>query len=304
MRISIEQPPDNTSLMGVAKGILDHHGIDCTSAEVFVLSGHAFLINIHEELCPSGPYCWRYDRFVGLLRNVGLEMTEIDTLTPTADAHRKARLEATVRERLDRGIVCSLLGLDNQLVLGYDDHGFHTTQPWSDQVQSTPGRLGFGTWREYAAGPPVSFFEFAPGERRSDAAAVPAALHFAVDAWRCPEQFARQGYGVGCEAYRNWVAAIDAGHAGEHGNWWNAVVWAECRERAGDYFQALAAAETPGPVDPRQARELAVDYRALSNLLYRVSDKSASDSDKRRLVEQARDLETVCVERIEGIRSR
>ena len=80
------------------------------------------------------------------------------------------------------------------------------------------------------------------------------------------------------------------------------MVWAECRERAGDYFQDLAAAEFPGPIDQRQARELAVDYRALARLLYRVSDKTASAEAKRGFVEQARVLDERCVERIAEIR--
>ena len=41
------------------------YGISRAPCEAFVLSGHAFLMNVHEELCPSGPYLWRYDRFFG-----------------------------------------------------------------------------------------------------------------------------------------------------------------------------------------------------------------------------------------------
>ena len=51
---SLVQPPYDTGLVGVVKGALDHYGIDTAPAETFVLSGHAFVINIHEELCPSG----------------------------------------------------------------------------------------------------------------------------------------------------------------------------------------------------------------------------------------------------------
>ena len=90
---------------------------------------------------------------------------------------------------------------------------------------------------------------------------------------------------------------------GEHGNWWNAVVWAECRERAGDYFQGIAASEFPGPIDRQQARHLAVDYRALSRLLYRASDRTASAEQKHQFVSKARDLEGGCVERIAELRA-
>lgn len=302
---NLVQPPYDTSLIGVVKGALDYYGIDIAPAETFVLSGHAFVINIHEELCPSGPYCWTQDRFRELLPNLGIRMEELGMLMAASPEADKQELEARVRSELDQGHVCSSVSLDHQLVLGYDDAGFDLSQPWGEGVvDSTPRRLSFGTWQEFIASPPVAFFKLEPCKRRSESAATHSALDFAVDFWGCPEQFAWDAYGAGSQAYDNWLAAIDGGHADVHGNWWNAVVWGECRERAGDYFQDLAAAEFPGPIDQRQARDLAVDYRALARLLYRASDKTASPGDKRGFVEQARSLDERCVERIANIRSR
>lgn len=303
-RTGLVQPPYDTSLVGVVKGALDYYGVDTTPAETFVLSGHAFAINIHEELCPSGPYCWDQDRFRDLLPNLGIRMVELGMVMPTAGTADRERLAERVRSELDDGNVCSVLNLDHQLVVGYDDTGFDLALPWGEgAVGSTPSRLTFGTWQEFVSGPPVAFFRFDPTPRRSASTATRSVLDFAVDIWRCPEQFAESPYGTGDLAYRNWLLGIDAGHGGSHGNWWNAVVWGECRERAGDYFQALAAAEFPGAIDQRKARDLAVDYRTLSRLLYRASDKTASVADKRRFVEQARDLDAACVERIAELRA-
>ena len=304
MRVAgLEQPPFDTSLMGVVKGALDHYGIDRSADEAFVVSGHAFVINIHEELCPSGPYCWNTETFARLLCNIGLHREMIGMLLPaTSTAEAKGALEAKVREAMDQGAVCALLGLDHQLLLGYDDEGFMAAQPWSDAADSTPARVTFGSWEEYSAGPPLTFFKFTQCQEASKTP-VHEALDFAVDVWRNAEGYVEANYGLGAAAYANWLGAIDAGHGGEHGNWWNAVVWAECRERAGDYFQSLAASEFPGPVDRQRARLLAVDYRALAMLLYRASDKTASDTDKRRLVEKARDLESRCIERIAELRA-
>ena len=93
-----------------------------------------------------------------------------------------------------------------------------------------------------------------------------------------------------------------AGHGDGHGNWWNGVVWAECRERVGDCFQELAAAEFPGSIDRDRARRLALGYRNLAKRLYRVSDRTAAIADKRRLVAEARDLEADCIERLAELR--
>ena len=299
----LTQPPYDTSLIGVVKGALAYYGIDTSPAETFVLSGHAFVINIHEELCPSGPYCWEQERFRGLLPNLGIRMEELGMQMATSNAADKEELEARVRAELDAGNVCSVVSLDHQVLLGYDETGFDLSQPWGEGVvDSTPARLSFGTWQEFSGWPPACFFKLVPSARSPGSKASASALDFAVDFWRSPDEFAWDAYGTGGRAYDNWLAGLDAGHGDSHGNWWNGVVWAECRERAGDYFQNLAAAEFPGPIDQRQARELAVDYRALARLLYRASDKTGSAEAKRGFVEQARVLDERCVERIAEIR--
>ena len=169
-------------------------------------------------------------------------------LLPAAcTADERADLEAKVRQCIDDGAVCSLLSLDNQLLLGYDDEGFVAAQPWS-AVDSTPARLTFGTWAEYQAGPPVTFYRFsesAPPSKKP----VHEALEFALEVWGNSARYVEERYGLGEAAYANWLGALDAGHGDDHGNWWNAVVWAECRERAGDYFQGVAASEFPGAID-------------------------------------------------------
>ena len=297
----LQQPPYNTSLMGVVKGALDHYGLDVRPGAAFVLSGHAFVINIHEELCPSAPYCWDGSRFFALLRNLGIEATQLGMALPDAPGSEKAALEAAVREALERGSVCSLLNLDNQLILGHDAEGFQLARPWGD-VDSTPARLSYGSWQECRAGPPLTFFEFTrQDEAATDASAHFDALRFALAIWREPQRFAEPGYGMGPNAYANWLAAIDAGHADEHGNWWNGVVWAECREQAGDHFQSLAAADFPGTIDQEQARQLALGYRKAAKLLYRAADKTADAVAKRRFVAEARDVEADCIAGVEKL---
>ena len=130
------------------------------------------------------------------------------------------------------------------------------------------------------------------------------ALDFAVDLWKRPEHFAAPDYGLGARAYGNWIGAIDAGHGPDHGNWWNGVVWGECRERAADYFQELAGSEVPGPIPREQASRLETEYRAIARLLHMASDKSRSAPDKRSLIERAAAHESGCIDLISEIRGR
>src|SRR6476661_5927795 len=96
-------PPFNTTLMGVLKAVLDSYGAGVTAPFLFGASGHAFLINIHEQLCPSGPYCWKRARFDGLLRNTGVEMVTRGVYGPESSAAERAAIEAEMRSALDRG---------------------------------------------------------------------------------------------------------------------------------------------------------------------------------------------------------
>ena len=57
--MNLKQPPLNTTMTGVLKGVSDYHGLNLSEPMIYGLSGHAFLINIHVQLCPSGPYCWK-----------------------------------------------------------------------------------------------------------------------------------------------------------------------------------------------------------------------------------------------------
>lgn len=305
----LEQPPCDTSLLGVARGAMAALGARAANGqsaslhETFALSGHAFVINIHEALCPSGPYCWNFRRAWRLLANVGLAVTELGTAAPanTGLAERR-RLEAAVREAMAGGSVCAVLGLDHQLIRGQDDAGFALAQPWGDAVRSTPPRLTFGTWAEFLAGPPITFYKVAArAPAAGGRAALEAALGFALETWRQPRAHTERGYGMGDAAYRNWLEALDAGRADPHGVWWNAVVWGECRERAADYFQHIAADPMSGPVDANAARRLAKDYRTLARLLYRASDKTASNAAKRGFVAEARQVDGECAARLEAI---
>ena len=295
------QPPYDTSLLGVAVAAGQHFGLDCTPEEAFVLSGHAFALNVHPDLCPSGPYCWDFQRSLALLANLGLEMRELGALPPTAAPSDKRRLEDSVRRELERGAVCSLLNLDHQLVTGCDEAGFVLARPWGPEPPSTPARLTFGTWAECQSGPPIAFFRLAPCANRS-ATPLADALDFAIEAWRGPDGMTEPPYRFGAEAYDLWLAALGNGEIDEHGNWWNASVWGECRAFAARYFGEASPETLPEWLPPGPAHELAEGYAAVAGRLRDTSDSARPRRARHDLVAQARDLESDCIARLERLR--
>ena len=60
--------------LGCLKGCLEYLGVDVSDAWLFGASGHAFVINIHEVLCPSGPTAWKTMRMVELCQNTGCKI--------------------------------------------------------------------------------------------------------------------------------------------------------------------------------------------------------------------------------------
>jgi len=283
------------------KAVLDHFAHDTSDAAVYAGSGHAFVINVHEALCPSSPYCWRIDRTYPLIRNLGAQIEDLGFFHAGAGAEERARVEQRLRDHLDAGKPCSLVNMDHQVIEGYDEEGFLTARPWPKNPDYPPGRLEFGTWRELGDEVHVNFFLY---ERREPAAAEVVrrdALRFAIDAHRRPERLQEERYAAGPGAWDHWAAAAEE-HGASHGNWWNGTVWSECRARAADWF-AETAPSIEGEAAAR-AEALSASYRRIAEGLAEMADRELPAPRK---IELARDLkarEAAAVGEIEGLLAR
>jgi hypothetical protein len=293
----LKQPPFSTTLLGVAKGALDYYGIKTSDAWAFGGSGHAFLINIHKALCPSGPYCWKYDGFTALLRNIGLEMTGRGFFHPGSTPAERAAVERQLKESLDKGLVCSFCNMENQLIGGYDEAGFTLARPWECAPEITPARLAFGSWQEFGSEVHVNFFVLRQGSPQGEARVIRDSLKYAVELFRSPGKYAEPDYGIGPDAYEKWAAATSEQKAA-HGNWWNAMVWSECRKMAGAYFAEIAARR--GEVAGR-AGQLSSAYSEIGALLEKVADKEMNPAEKTRIVLDLKQRELAAVAQIEQL---
>ena len=285
---NLSQPPFNTCLVGAVKGALDYYGSSLTAAATFGGSGHAFLMNVHEQLCPSGPYCWKYAEFYPLVRNLGLEMTELGFCHNGSTPEERAAVELKVREHLDRGEPCGMSNMDNQLIYGYDDSRLLATQPWTTCVDTTPAALTFGTWAEFGKEVHATFWAFHKAPPADESKVIRDSLRYALDLHRNTKDHSPEKYATGSAAYDNWLKAVEAGHGASHGSWWNAMVWSECRAMAGAWFEEIANKHSR--VSP-QARELGSTYKEIAAKLEKVGDKEMDPGEKVRIVREAKALE-------------
>ncbi len=294
----LKQAPHNTTMMGVLKAAADYHGLGLADPMIFGLSGHAFLINIHTQLCPSGPYCWKRENAGPLLANMGLRMTDLGFFDAGAKDEARAAVESKLREALDKGIPCSLINLDNQIITGYDSTGFFTAQPWAPKnITYPPDRLTFGSWKEFGKECQVNFYtidKVPPAERQR---AVLASLDYAVDMWKNPGKHSSDAYGAGPNAYDNWIKAVPEFGA-SHGNWWNATVWSECRRMAAGYFSAIG---DENKAVAERCAQLSDAYLKIADNLSKASNKTMAANEKIALLKETKALEASAISGVETL---
>jgi len=101
-----------------------------------------------------------------------------------------------------------------------------------------------------------------------------------------PDDFQNPGYRVGDGAWESWIAAVEGGHGSEHGHWWNAMVWAECRDMASKFFQEVSAF-----ADRALCESLSGTYRRVNELLVAVSDRALPAASQKEALAKCRGLE-------------
>jgi hypothetical protein len=294
---NINMPPFNASLMGVLKGVFDYYDIKITNGMAYGGSGHAFLINIHEVVCPSGPYCWKYNKFFELTKNLGVEIIDLGFFDKNNTIEDRNKVELKLREHLDAGIPGLAQNMENQIVLGYDDTKFLLAQPWNPVCEVTPPTLTYGTWKEFGNEIHTTFLAFRKVQPKDEATIIKESLRYAVDLFKNPDNYSFEKYAIGTGAYDNWIKALQDEKAHEHGTWWNAMVWAECRKMAGEYFEEIS--DKHMDETSRIARELRALYKEISGLFFKISNKEMKAEDKIPLLKQAKEKEETAVKKIE-----
>jgi hypothetical protein len=287
-------PPFNTTLLGLVRGVANYYGLTVTDAMLFGGTGHAFLSNVHEELCPSGPYCWKRAPFFALLRNMGIEMIDEGFFSTNSSPQERAKIEGLLKEHLNQGGPCGLVNMEYQLISGYDDSGFITSSPWAHDFP--PKHLAFGSWAEFGSEAHVNFFTFNKVRAKSEREIILGGLRYALDLYENPTAHTAPPYHTGPEAYEVWIAAVEKGHGGSHGNWWNAAVWGESRRMAGRFFAEI---QRKYPELAERAGWLSEQYNAIADRLGRVSDKAGDKEEKVRALREISSIEREC---ISGIR--
>ncbi len=225
--------PRWVSHLGCLKGCLDFLGVDISWPWLYGGTGHAFVINIHRVVCPSGPTAWNYGPLLELCENIGCTVASVfasRTAVPELGPAQKSAWEF-VRGSLDADVPCYGWELDVPefyVIYGYDDVGYHYSGPGCEEGE------GPRPWQELGSSEigVLEVHSVHPCEPARDEDVVKDALSFALIHAENPPELVFPAYCSGPAAFDAWAEALETGCAMRFGQGYNAFVWAECRGEA------------------------------------------------------------------------
>lgn len=218
--------------LGCVKGCLECLDVDVSWGWLFGGTGHAFVINIHDVVCPSGPTAWNTGMLGRLARNLGYRVGGMFARKRDPDfAAKQAAAWGYVRASIDRDIPCYgwELGVPEFYTIhGYDDVGYHYSGPGCDDGDGPVpwqkvGDSGIGI---------LEIYSVHPGEPAPEEKVVKDAFTFALEHADSPNKWIFPEYRSGPEGFDRWADALERGTATRFGHGYNAAVWAECRGHA------------------------------------------------------------------------
>jgi len=226
--------PKWVSHLGCVKGCLDYLGIKMSDAWLYGGTSHAFVLNIHEKLCPSGPTAWKTMMLFEGGVNLGYEFEASFGFKQGNEkfAELQEKTWEFVKQSMDEGM--PIYGWELEMpefyvVYGYDDVGYYYSGPMADEGK------GPKHWNELGTSDIglIEVYSVKPGTAKDDAIIVKSALENALKHASNPEEWIFvDNYASGLKGYDTWMNALETGTADRYGTGYNLEVWKECRHYA------------------------------------------------------------------------
>jgi hypothetical protein len=253
VNVKLAPPAAWASYVGTTSSVLKSRKLRCDNADVAGMSGYAFLVNVHPELCPSGPTAFDWEMLVEGTTALGLDV-QLVTAPRRAedDARLAAELFEKVKAEIDAGRCCVVWGATRApefaVVYGYQGNcylvrSYRTVRRGCNRVlgpgEATEDPVPFDRLEA-----PGSFGVFLFGETtkrdaaRADRSAVTRAVQLLRDRHPCYDPVYRHGAG----AFKVWADALEEspGKVNAFGNAYNAIVYQELQAFAGEFCGRLA----------------------------------------------------------------
>ena len=227
-------------LIGAAKYLK----LDASPAWIYGATGHAFALNIHEALCPSGPTAWPAEKTDLLAANLGLLVETFQTHASEPDAGaRQEAIWTKARHAIDDGLPCLAWWLDHgewYVVVGYDEKGDYLF----DDVGRWIGRKHHARLADNPTGMAILLTIMRGMPIDDDRTTVREALAFAVA--HGAGEHSHDKWHTGLAGYDAWIKALSdtaliaTDKTVGFGMAYNAQCWAETRRHAAPFLTGAA----------------------------------------------------------------
>ena len=229
---SLRWEPRWVTHLGCIKGCLNHLNRPVSDAWLYGVTGHAFVLNICGDLCPSGPTDWNTRMFRQLGINVGYVLEGVSGWKGNQDlAQLQESAWEHVKNALEQDLPCYGWELDIPeffVIYGYDDSGYYISGPGCDDGKGPVPWQRLGT-SEIGMVEVSSLRLTQPSDDRN---AVRDALSYALEHGLKPDKYTDPRCFGGLQGYDAWIRSVEKGLAAAFGHAFNTAVWAECRKFA------------------------------------------------------------------------
>ena len=190
--------------MGCLVGCAKYLKVKASPAWIYGGCGHAFALNVHAQLCPSGPTAWCAEKCDQLAANVGLAVAGHQAAkTDKTFATKKEAIWLETRRAVAAGQPCFGWELDVPewfVITGCDAEGNYVFDKWGRPAKQPHAKLG-ETEIGWACVKVVGSAKAA-----DDRKTVREALLFAVD--HGAGKHSHEVWTTGLGAYELWVKAL------------------------------------------------------------------------------------------------
>ena len=208
--------------------------VDASPAWIYGGSGHAFALNIHEVICPSGPTAWAAEKCNKLAANVGLQVEDLSAYKTDEDvAAKRQAIWQKVKAAIDAGHPAFGWELDIPewyLISGYDDDGNYLFVNFDETVK----RKHHGALGESGIGVTAACI-VKPTKAADDRTVVREVIAFALEHGAGKDS--HEVYRTGLAGYDLWIKTLEDNKAIGFGQAYNGVCWAECRRYAVQFLE-------------------------------------------------------------------
>jgi len=280
----LEQKRSWVTHMGCLIGCAEYLKIDAPPAWIWGASGHAFALNIHEAICPSGPTAWAAEKCDRLAANAGVSVEDLRAdKRHDGFARKQEEIWRKTRRAIDAGLPCFgwELGVpDWYVITGYDADGHYLFTEFNE----TPARKHYTELGDSEIGVACVLI-VKPGKVADDRTAVREALVFALD--HAAGKDSHEIWHAGLDGYDTWIKAlqdnklVNDSKAIGLGQAYNAQCWAECRRQAVGFLQEAKKRLSDEKLAP-QLDEAVGHYKTVSKNLETVARAFPFDVDDKK----------------------